>query len=113
MKEVKDLKKLDIISYDGYNIACFIGAKDSKVVLEAIKDSTADAAIIATKISETQNLGYTLHFVTHKNVNVKRLVSLLIEDGKKNDLYWKHNGIQGMKSARVHAANLNLLKGEH
>lgn len=111
MEAVKDNGKVKVITFDGYKCACFTDSKDSKKALEIIENENLDVAILSTSIDPTENLGHTLHFVTYKSdINVKRLVEILIEIGKKNDLYWKHNGVQSQKSARVHSANLKLFR---
>lgn len=111
MEAIKDNGKMKIITFDGYKCACFPNTKDSKKALEVIEKEKLDVAILSTPIDPKEDLGHTLHFVTYKTtVNVKRLVQLLIDEGKKNDLYWRHNGVQSQKSARVHSANIKLIK---
>lgn len=110
MKEVKDTE-LHVITLDGYKAACFPYSADSKKALEIITNKKLDIAILGMPISNTDDLGFTLHIVTHKTtISAKRLAKLLVEEGKKNDLYWKHNGVQTEKSARVHCANLKLIE---
>ena len=110
MEEIKDNGKMRVITLDGYKCACFPDNKDSKKALEIIEKEDLDVAILSTPIDLKEDLGHTLHIVTYKpNVNVRRLAQVLIEKGKKNDLYWKHNGVQSTKSARVHSANLKLI----
>lgn len=111
MKDVKELGKIKTIAHEGYTFVCFPNSTQSKRALEIANDLKVDGAILGSRIDEKEDIGYTLHFVTHKTtVNVKRLTTLLIEEGKKNDLYWKHNGVQSEKSARVHCANLKLIE---
>lgn len=109
MKEVKELEKLKIITYDGYKIACFEKSKDETMALDIIKEKNLDVAVLANKSSKK---GYVFHFITHKNINVLRLTNLLVEFGKTNNLYWEYTGVvpQKMTSARVYAANLNLIR---
>jgi len=111
MKEIKDDGKLHVITFEGYKCACFPNNKETKKALELIEKEKLDLAILSTPIDPNEDLGHTLHFVTYKtNVNVKRLTQVLVDEGKTNDLYWKHNGVQGLKSARVHSANIKLIK---
>jgi len=111
MEQVKDEIKVPTITFDGYRFACFPNSKDVKKAMELVEKLNLDGAILGSRIDPNEDLGYTLHFISDGiKVNVKRTVSLLVEQGKKNDLYWKHNGIQSQKSARVHSANLKLLK---
>lgn len=108
MEEIKDNGKMHTITFDGYKAGCFPESKNVKEALLLADKNNLDLVILGT--SSTDGNGFTLHFVTNKGVNVKRLVEILVEQGKKNNLYWKHKGIQSQKSARVHSANLKLIQ---
>ncbi len=111
MEEVKDLGKVHTITFDGYKFACFEDSKDDKKALEIAKKEKLDGAILGSKNTTLKKgFGYILHFVTYKNVNVKRLTTILAEEGSKNGLYAKCGIAESEHSSRVYAANLKLIK---
>ena len=75
------------------------------------KKEKLDGAILGSKNTTLKKgFGYILHFVTYKNVNVKRLTAMLAEEGSKNGLYAKCSIAESEHSSRVYAANLKLIK---
>lgn len=111
MEEVKDTGKLHTITFDGYKFACFANSKDEKKALEIVKKEKLDGAILGDVNTDLKKaFGFVLHFVTYKDINVKRLTDLLVGEGKKNGLYAKHANGKTLISARIYAANLKLIK---
>jgi hypothetical protein len=110
MEEIKDFGKIHKITFDGYKFVCFANSKDEKRALEIVKKEGIDGAILGSVNTDLKTaFGFVLHFITNKDINVKRLTDILVNEGKKNGLYAKHANGKTPNSARVYSANLKLI----